>query len=62
MRVAWMSSALRDLHMAHHRAALLREAGHVEHGHALASRCAAMPSSAPIVTTPVPPTPVTSMP
>ena len=35
--------------------------GHVEHAaDALPSRCAAMPSSAPIVTTPVPPMPVTT--
>ena len=37
-------------------------AGHVEHGHALAFRWAAMPSRPPMVTTPVPPTPVTSTP
>ena len=47
--------------MAQHRAALLREAGHVEDHQALPSICAAMPSSAPMVSTPVPPTPPTAM-
>src|SRR6266568_4977751 len=51
-----------DAHVRDHRAVLLRETSHVENGDALPSRWAAMPSSAPIVTTPVPPIPVTRTP
>src|SRR5690349_21666774 len=47
--------------IAEYRAALLRQAGHVEHADALPSRCAAMPKMPPTVTMPVPPTPVTTM-
>ena len=37
MRTAWIClGRVGDADMAHHRAALLREAGHVEHGDALA--------------------------
>ena len=37
MRTAWRSSGVgRDAHMAHHRAVLLRQAGEVEDGAALA--------------------------
>ena len=50
-----------DADMAEDRAALLREAGHVDEPQPLPSRCAAMPRIAPMVTTPVPPTPVTMM-
>jgi hypothetical protein len=53
-RMAWMSSGA-------YRAALLREPGHVDDAAPLPSRCAAMPRMAPMVTTPVPPMPVTSM-
>ena len=50
-----------DLHMREHGSAFLREAGHIEDRQP-AEPSVPHPSSCPIVTTPVPPTPVITMP